>query len=294
MKQSQPNPISQVCLPRKNTSPTKWVCRGATILLLVVLISHTSHRNSVMILGNTWSPRLSCVPANSLGITAPSHLSWKFAVLLGCEDRGKEEVEMKKKKKRNWFILSTTLQRGTFALLPHAWQHCQVADYSLSLINHLQKSCEKQNGVYPKFIRTKLLNKGQHTAAFLGLQPHNFKKLSAANRSTFQYYSWAKEALQKQTNKQNKKTFTTLTEIHWPLSTCHQSLWVSTAMRQFQAGHIFCCVFGFSSSHQYREGITDLGSWHHCFKPFVFQSWVDLQRKCTFIESIRVTEEPKL
>lgn len=100
MKQSQPNPISQVCLPRKNTSPTKWVCRGATILLLVVLISHTSHRNSVMILGNTWSPRLSCVPANSLGITAPSHLSWKFAVLLGCEDRGKEEVEMKKKKKR--------------------------------------------------------------------------------------------------------------------------------------------------------------------------------------------------
>lgn len=53
-----------------------------------------------MILGNTWSPRLSCVPANSLGITAPSHLSWKSAVLLGCEDRGKEEVEMEKKKKR--------------------------------------------------------------------------------------------------------------------------------------------------------------------------------------------------
>lgn len=135
MKQSQPNPISQVCLPRKNTSPTKWVCRGATILLLVVLISHTSHRNSVMILGNTWSPRLSCVPANSLGITAPSHLSWKSAVLLGCEDRGKEEVEMKKKKKkeklihpfyytteRNFCSLTTrlaTLPRSRLLPFPH-------------------------------------------------------------------------------------------------------------------------------------------------------------------------------
>lgn len=168
MKQSHPNPISQVCLPRKNTSPTKWVCRGATISLLVVLISHTSHRNSVMILGNTWSPRLSCVPANSLGITAPSHLSWKSAVLLGCEDRGKEEVEMKKKKKRNWFILSTTLQRGTFALLPHAWQHCQVADYSLSLINHLQKKLWKTKWCLSEVHSDKATQQRATHSCFLG------------------------------------------------------------------------------------------------------------------------------
>lgn len=102
---------------------------------------------------------------------------------------GKRRWKWKKKKKEKLIHPFYYTTERNFALLPHAWQHCQVADYSLSLINHLQKSCEKQNGVYPKFIRTKLLNKGQHTAAFLGLQPHNFKKLSAANRSTFQYYS---------------------------------------------------------------------------------------------------------
>lgn len=56
MKQSQTNPILQVCLSRNYTSPTKWVCRGATVSLLVVLTSHTSHRNSRETRGPQGSP----------------------------------------------------------------------------------------------------------------------------------------------------------------------------------------------------------------------------------------------